>query len=154
MIFQHTFDLVLNCQKTQTRRVIKPNEYAVRTRHNRIRAIMHNDRPKWVVGQTYAVQPKRGQKQVAQIKITALNSQRVRNISTEDAIAEGFENRQSFFNIWRTMYGEDSLDLPVWIVKFELVGIAVDLDEYNAITHREDLVYANQRPYRIGESLP
>jgi hypothetical protein len=133
MIFQHTVDLVLSGRKTQTRRVIKPNEAAVRTRDNEIQSILHNNRTKWVVGKIYAVQPARAQTQVAQIKITGLSSESVGRISNEDALAEGFDSPEAFFEVWKRMHGEDSLELQVWVVTFELVGIVGDVDQSNQI---------------------
>jgi hypothetical protein len=133
MIFQHTFELVLSGHKTQTRRLIKANEVAVRGSDNRIETILHNGRSKWVVGQIYAVQPGRAKKQVGQIRVTGLTSEVVGQISASDAIAEGFENRQAFFEVWKRMHGENSLDLQVWVVKFELVGTAGNTVAHDAI---------------------
>jgi hypothetical protein len=125
MIFQHTLEQVLNQQKSQTRRVIKPGEYAVRTRYNKILAV-HNGRTKWEVGRTYAVQPKRGSSSVARIQITQINSAIITRIRTEDAIAEGFLDRQEFLRTWQNIHGENSFSLRVWVLHFELVGIKAD----------------------------
>lgn len=130
MIFQHTIDKLLAGNKTQTRRVMKPNEVAIRGRYNKILAISINERDKWRVGQTYAVQPARGKSQVARIKIIAINSQCVHYINHHDAIAEGFANRHEFLETWATIHGADSLRTNVWILKFELVAIGVDRSSY------------------------
>ncbi|MEL7436047.1 MAG: hypothetical protein AAFN11_19030 [Chloroflexota bacterium] len=120
MIFQHTLEQVLQQSKTQTRRVIHPNEEAVRGRYNRIVSVVHNGRLKWEVGRTYAVQPARGASQVARINLTAINSEYITRINTKDAIAEGFESRQAFLSTWRKIHGDDSFSLRVWVLRFEL----------------------------------
>ncbi len=128
MIFQHTLNPVLEKRKNQTRRVIKPNEIALRGRNNKIEAVACNGREKWRIGKTYAVQPARGKGQVAQIRLIAINSEQVTRISTADAIAEGFASRQEFFATWRAIHGDHSFDLRVWVLKFELIRINVNMD--------------------------
>ncbi|MFA4974630.1 MAG: ASCH domain-containing protein [bacterium] len=68
MIFQHTWQQVLDGTKTQTRRLRAQPPY---------------------VGRTYAVQPGRGKPAVGRIRITAIRQQRVQDITAEDALAEG-----------------------------------------------------------------
>lgn len=123
MIFQHTVQNVLNEQKTQTRRVIKTEDSAIRGYRNQIHAVEVNGRLKWEVGRTYAVQTARTEPSIARIQIIKLNSQYVKYISTADAIAEGFSNRQEFLDTWQQIHGENSMDLRVWIVQFKLVTI-------------------------------
>lgn len=120
MIFQHTLEQVLNQQKSQTRRVIQPGEYAVRSRYNMI-SVVHNGRKKWCVGETYAVQPGRGKSAVARIQITRIKSQYVTRISTSDAIAEGFSSRQEFLKTWLDIHGDSGLASRVWVLQFQLV---------------------------------
>jgi len=121
MIFQHTLKPVLNQQKTQTRRVIKGNEVAVRGPHNKIIAVKSNNRTKWRVGRTYAVQPGRGKPQVARIQLTAIAREPIAEISEADAIAEGFISRAEFLQAWQTIHGTRSLELTVWVLSFQLV---------------------------------
>ena len=123
MIFQYTLDQILCAQKTQTRRVIRTGETAVRGRYNRIEAVLHNDRVKWRVGQTYAVQPARGAAQVARIALVQINSEHIMRISTADATAEGFSSRLGFLATWQRIHGLDSMDCRVWVLKFELVDV-------------------------------
>jgi hypothetical protein len=131
MIFQHTLELVLNGDKTQTRRVISPNSHAIRAHNNKITSVVVNGRDKWRVGSTYAVQPARGCPQVARIQITAIRSQVVKYISTADAIAEGFKNRSEFLNMWRSIHGNDSFDSRVWVVEFEVVAFVAEKQKYS-----------------------
>ena len=120
MIFQHTLEQVLSGQKTQTRRIIKPGDVAVRSGQDEITAVKTNGRTKWAVGKTYSVQPGRGKPAVARIQITRIRRETVSQISEADAIADGFTSRQAFLNTWRHIHGDDSLDLDVWVVHFEL----------------------------------
>jgi hypothetical protein len=123
MIFQYTFQDVLAEKKTQTRRLIKADDAAVRGRYNKIEAVTINGRLKWAVGRTYAVQTGRTQPAIARVEITALHSQKIRYISTADSIQEGFRNRQDFLTTWREIHGEMSLDRRVWIISFKLVSL-------------------------------
>lgn len=121
MIFQHTLPLILDAQKTQTRRVISTHEAAIRGRYNRIVAVVHRGRVKWRVGGTYAVQPGRGEAQVARIQLTKINSEQVTRISTADARAEGFAGRREFLNVWKAIHGDEAEMLRVWVLHFRLL---------------------------------
>lgn len=68
MIFQHTWEHVLNGTKTQTRRIVKPNERQVATEF----AVVTDDRAVYEVGKTYAVQPGRGKRAVWYRKMPAM----------------------------------------------------------------------------------
>lgn len=103
MIFQHMLNQVLDGSKTQTRRTALPlsdgtdsfdcdllafpngvkTAYRGKVGQTRWRVL-------WQVGKDYAVVPKRGQKQVARIRVLDLKHEDVRSISAEDAIAEGW----------------------------------------------------------------
>ena len=122
MIFQHTLTNILLENKTQTRRLIKPDETVVRGSYNKISAIIKNGRTKWEVGNTYAVQPGRGKSEVARILITKINSEHILRISTTSAINEGFCSRQDFLQAWRKIHGENAFDLRVWVLTFELIN--------------------------------
>ncbi|MDQ7027952.1 MAG: hypothetical protein Q9P01_06610 [Anaerolineae bacterium] len=82
-----------------------------------------NGRTKWSVGNTYAVQPRRGKEQIARIKLQKINSEYITRISNRDAIAEGFENRQSFLRAWKIIHGQNSFNLRVWVLTFELIKV-------------------------------
>jgi hypothetical protein len=66
MLFQHTWRDVITDRKTQTRRLVKPNEWLGRYMTDKhphwYHCVMRGiDGPiKWAVGKTYAVQPGRG----------------------------------------------------------------------------------------------
>lgn len=129
MIFQYTWPLVVAQTKTATRRVIADDEHAERGQYNRIVAVKKNGRVKWCVGTTYAVQPERGRRQVARIRIARITRQRINRISAREAQAEGFLDRQDFFDTWETIHGPASLDKRVWVLEFELVETLPGLDD-------------------------
>lgn len=119
MIFFHTADKVLSGEKTQTRR-LKGN---------------------YAVGKTYSVQPGRGKKAVARIRITLIRREDVRWICYNDVLAEGFESSREFLALWvklhdRTFREDPQLSDPAflmglldrpeelylaWVLHFELV---------------------------------
>jgi hypothetical protein len=111
MIFQHTIDAVLAGHKTQTRRLWKP-EYIKRlflipnydTDEKGLEAVYNGNRPQWVVGNTYAIQPARGQKAVGRFKVTRLRHEDVRMISEADVQAEGFTSFANFMRVWCKMH--------------------------------------------------
>lgn len=100
MIFRQ-WDEILTGEKTQTRRIVKPEHFLNRWHlegetDTRINEVLIGSRSLWVVGKTYAVVPKRGARAVARIRITGIRQERLQEISKDDAIAEG---------IWRSSTG-------------------------------------------------
>jgi hypothetical protein len=121
MIFQHTIDKVLSGDKTQTRRLAKPGErLLVADAYTLLKYA--SGRRKYRTGQTYAVQPGRGQSGIARVLITGIRQQDVRLISDEDVQAEGFAARADFVDLWREMHGEN---YHAWVIEFELVEDSV-----------------------------
>src|SRR5215207_1551292 len=123
MIFQHTWPLILSGIKTQTRRLTNAKDQEIRGRYNRIEAVLSNGRVKWRVGKLYAVQIGRGKSQIARIEITSINSEIVSRITNAGAIKEGFQSRNEFFELWKTMHGVESLKSRVWVVTFQLAPL-------------------------------
>lgn len=131
MIFAHTYQQVLDGTKTQTRRLVKPEDMAISdmpdsdgiwgvayppptsSQYDRCYSVT-----RWHIGQTRAVQPGRGQKAVARIRITAIRREDVRQISDEDVKAEGFASRADFLRLWEQMHGQH---YDAWVLTFELV---------------------------------
>jgi len=132
MLFQHTLDEILAGHKSQTRRITKSNELAIRGFCNKIEAVKIDGRIKWRVGKTYAVQPARGQGQVARIRLVAINSEKLSRISTNDARAEGFPDRQTFLKTWRKIHGDDSLEVRVWVLRFEVVDVNFNTEKFSS----------------------
>jgi len=106
MQFAHTWKSVLDKNKTQTSRIVKPGEYAAGTEIGKISAVAtHNKQAlKWKVGNTYAVQPGRGQKAVARIRILGIGKEDVRGFSRIDGKAEGFNDEFDFWETWCSMH--------------------------------------------------
>lgn len=153
MIFQHTLTDILLQNKTQTRRIVKANETAIRTRYNQIESVLHNDRIKWRVGQTYAVQPGRGKAEVARIRLIRINSQFITRISTADAIAEGFESRQDFLQTWQKIHGENAFNVRVWILTLELIMYTKHSETFIPPKYSEFFADAVKRLNYSGASL-
>ena len=123
MIFAKTADKVLAGEKTQTRRPVKPDES-----FNGIEVYDGTGRLKWRVWNTYAVQPGRSKKSVGRIQLTNIRIERLYQITTEDARAEGFSGRGSlsgrdeFTRVWKELYPDDgSFFWRVYVLEFELV---------------------------------
>ena len=102
MIFQATWQQVIDGSKTQTRRLVKSSDELRDL--DAVKFVYHiNDgwcgnegpnpeypgRTKWQVGNTYAVQPGRGKKAIARILITGIRKERLQDISPEDVMSEG-----------------------------------------------------------------
>ena len=56
----------------------------------------------------------------ARLRITSVRRQAVYRISTADAVAEGYPNRQAFFAAWDRVTGEPRTT-RVWVVSFVVV---------------------------------
>lgn len=122
MIFQQTWEWVIEGRKTQTRRRRKPTHEAIHDEDGTITAVTVNGRRKWQVGKTYSVQPGRSKAGVARIRLTGIREEEVTRISEADARAEGYKNREVFFAVWRAMYDEDALEEDCWVLEFELAS--------------------------------
>lgn len=150
MIFQYTWPSIVTEMKTATRRVVKVEEKAVRGKNNRIIAVTHNNRLKWQVGATYAVQPARGHSQVARIKLTRITSRQLGSITNAEARAEGFANRQEFFQTWEAIHGSWIAQTRVWVIEFALTETLPALSHYQRTL--EQLVRKGDNAYqRLGD---
>jgi hypothetical protein len=135
MIFKQ-IDEILSGQKTQTRRVCKPDETwdGDSGPHGQIDIITvcSGGRVKWEVGRTYAVVPKRGQPAVwwkqangrvyqqsdtylhlvgegyreARIRITAIRREPLQSITELDARAEGVASVGVYRDLWASINGK------------------------------------------------
>lgn len=117
--------------KNQTRRPEKPGDYATYADGGGILAVYRNGRRQWEVGRDYAIVPGRGKHAVyarlrmdgawewqetqpggnggqqwrpGRIRITRIRREDVRDISHEDAVAEGFSSKYGFLYTWCDFY--------------------------------------------------
>lgn len=120
MIFRPVLvDRILAGNKTQTRRTVRY--------HGGLRSDRYRFDCTYKVGRSYAVQPGRGRKGVARIKVTDIRRERWKDITERDAIAEGFKRldgftaKQQFFAYVYGIYqGNIDLEAECWVIEFEL----------------------------------
>lgn len=123
MIFRQIAEIESG-QKTQTRRVVKPNEWAEVDDQARdcILAVRTDDRIKHRVDKTYSMVPKRGAAGVGHIRITFIDRERLHNISEEDARAEGVNSVEEYRQLWESINTAPGVrweDNPlVWVYHF------------------------------------
>jgi hypothetical protein len=121
MIFAHTIDQILCGEKSQTRRLVKPEESLIVSDGN-IQVRGRTGRVMYQTGKTYAVQPGRGKKAVARILLKQIRRETLASITDMDARAEGFSSVEYFFALWRRIHGSHAdLRQEVWVLEFELV---------------------------------
>lgn len=118
MIFQYTWEWVIDVSphtgkpKTRTSRIKKSNENLRFNENDVWNAVVFTNRStnggdpvnKWQIGGIYAVQPNRGVKQVGRIQICSITEQDVREITEDEAKAEGFASAARFFDTWIAMH--------------------------------------------------
>ena len=77
------------------------------------------------VGRTYAVQPGRGQKAIGRIRITAVRTERLGDITMAEAHREGFPETGNsiwaFIYYWERLHGGWDPDEEVAVIEFEVV---------------------------------
>jgi hypothetical protein len=114
MIFQYSYQLILEDKKTETRRLIGPDEKLL----DNPKRIEANGRTKWQVGHSYAVQPARGKRAVGRIRMIAISIQALGHINAEEALAEGFQTLDAFRQAWIQIHGCFDPELVVWVLTF------------------------------------
>jgi hypothetical protein len=151
MIFSpESIDLINRGVKTQTRRPVKGTESPCITDDGKTVGVVTvmgpqthpmDDPPmraKWRLGNTYAVCPGRGKRQVARIRLTSIRCERVGSISNDDARAEGITGEcgvyhygtrridelrgaaHAYWLLWQSLYPKSHPDDLVWALGFEL----------------------------------
>jgi hypothetical protein len=146
MIFAHTWRQIIGLEqppKTQTRRIVKPNDTAMGRHLQHIEvdgvqilqivpsptdfiSVKRGGRLLWQVGNSCAVQQGRGKPAIARIQILESRREPLCNITHDDALAEGFGGVAEFLNVWQAMYAGTEYAAThnphVWVLGFELVG--------------------------------
>ena len=108
MLFIHTWQLVVEGKKTLTTRRAHKNAEG-----------QHVCR--YVAGRTYAVQKEWMGRSIARIEITDVRFRElVRDISDDDARAEGFKSTEKFIELYSKAFGAKSLDKPAFGIRFVL----------------------------------
>lgn len=110
MIFQLTWQAVLEGRKSQTRRLVVPELDTLQ--NGAVIRCGEPPRVRWKVGKDYAVQPGRGKESVARIEILSIRREDVRTISDADVKAEGFKTASDFFITWVKMH-DKSVITPI-----------------------------------------
>jgi hypothetical protein len=101
---------ILRGEKTQTRRIPSDNP----------RSPWFDAGRSFTPGRTYAIQPGRSKPSVGRVEILAVSREVLGSIVPGDAEAEGFSNREEFFDYWRRLHGDIDLDAEVWALRFRL----------------------------------
>lgn len=120
MIFQHTIGKVLSGEKTVTSRVWKDNYIPVYDENRRLSLVTSavSGRKLYYPWQEHKVQPARGKKGVACIRIVRMWRGDVRDHNSNFVAKEGFANRNEFITTWQAMH-DDIYDALV--LEFELI---------------------------------
>jgi hypothetical protein len=127
-------------------------------------------RLRWRVGDTYAIQPGRGEKGIARFRLLHIASVDVRDFVQLEAVAEGFQDRVEFWQIWCRFYDplwkgldENSIDLFMWLrdrphhlydawaLTFELVENGAQKGDYRRHHKRTDI---HGRPHGTKDITP
>lgn len=72
-------------------------------------------------GSTYAVQPGRGLRGVARIRVTDVRREPLGRLSDEEVAKEGFESQVDFAKYWISMHGRYDEETMVSRIEFELI---------------------------------
>lgn len=72
------------------------------------------------VGQVYAVQPGRGKRHVAHIRVLGVSQERVGVVYAGDIAREGFSGKRKFREYWVALHGGWNPDEIVTRIEFEL----------------------------------
>lgn len=143
MIFQHTWQYILDGSKTQTSRLVKRGDTLA---NGAVKARTKDglSRIKWRIGAIYSVTPGWGKHSIAKIQITDISLRDVRMFTPEDVSREGFQSKAEFLAVWAGMHDPAAAEMlrhnpncplfgykdrlyTAWVLQFEVVpeGIKV-----------------------------
>lgn len=123
--FQHTLRALLEGDKIETSRLVKPGDYTwicgeidapwhkrgTVSQYSAVHNVNHTAR--FVRGKTYAIQPGRGQKQVGKYVVEAIWRQDVRTLMPSQVRNEGFSSLRAFMETWLKI-NHDRLLYPLY----------------------------------------
>ncbi len=130
MIFHHTADWVLGVSpntgkpKTLTSRPLRIGDYINQATPSGDILMVKDPlmRTKYVVGQTYAIQPGRGKPSLGRFVLRRVyRALEAGSLSQDEAEAEGFADPDAFREVWRKLYGEAALNQMCWRLQLEVV---------------------------------
>lgn len=101
-------ELVIEGQKTQTRRLAHPGDTERHDSERNIQEVVAvSGRIRWRVGTRYAVQPGRGKRGLGHIMVESIayEPDGVADISEAEAVAEGFSSVAEFHAAWDRING-------------------------------------------------
>jgi hypothetical protein len=132
VIFSKTLPLVLSGRKTQTLRLAYLGDFLGTTKTTGEVAVltgpktwpphMLDNRPRWIVGHTYTVQPERCHPAKGRIEVTYLRE--VLDPLTVDAAfvnAEGFDAADDYLRIWHELHSKNPVQ-RCWAIGFKLTS--------------------------------
>jgi hypothetical protein len=108
--FQHTLKALLEGRKTETSRIIKPDQYLVGENFVQyVRSSSGLHRVYFEKGKDYAIQPARGVRSVGRCRVEAIWRQDVRTLTLGQVDDEGFTSWQEFWTVWCKMHDPSPL---------------------------------------------
>ena len=118
MIFAKTLSMVLSGRKTQTTRLARTGDHLGKTTGGYEAVYDVNNRPRWIVGNTYAVQPERCHHARGRIRVTSLRYVPDPTAVDESfARAEGFDTLEEFFRVWTELHPRNLVQ-RCWAIGF------------------------------------
>lgn len=121
MIFAKTYKLVLAGRKTQTLRLQYAGDYLGETADGRVAVYRDDNKPRWIVGNTYAVQPERCHHAVCRVRCTGLREvENPLHVDRAFVIAEGFDTPEEYLRIWHELHRRNPVQ-RCWAISFEKV---------------------------------
>lgn len=102
MIFDTTYEKVLDGTQTQTRRPIKPGRKKV--------------------GSVLGVQAHVKQRALGYIKVTGVKEQLLGTVTEAEARAEGYDSLEAFQEAWGQRYGAFDPAEDVWRIEFKMIS--------------------------------
>lgn len=77
-------------------------------------------------GRDYAICPGRGKSQLGRMVVHSVRQERLGWIDDEEAVLEGFADREAFIAYWMKLYGRWQWETLVWRIEFTVVHLAVE----------------------------